>query len=446
MKTLVLSLIGLKNITQRENIFSFIFGEQKIEINTIFAEFISPFVSRLHLCDPTIESIEFPIQLKINTTLADFFTEDIFSLLKSLSTGSIITIDKTQSHKLQLLSIFLSNNELFSKLNDLYPFSDDDNILCEILNVIQIIESQAKTNKNCKIDVDIDITELINGISSRIEKIDRNVLKKLPTQFFYRIITNDNLQVQSEDTVYDLINYFFEGEKENQSLTSFLEQIKMKKLSDKKFKELVLNLNFNSMTATLWENICDCFFNKNFEEKVSNKASQFLFDGSEVNQFNGIIKHLTKEANGNIHDKGIVSVTSSSVRRYQAKNVVDLDDKSTDSRLLTEDEEGSWFQIDFKNRKIRPTHYSVRSIPWDQNSIHPQTWKIEGSNDGENWKTLDSQENVSYLRGVSLAHTFEIKEKQNEFYQFVRFKQTGKNTRNNNLLSISAIEYFGQLL
>ena len=75
-------------------------------------------------------------------------------------------------------------------------------------------------------------------------------------------------------------------------------------------------------------------------------------------------------------------------------------------------------------------------------------WIYKGSNTGENdWKTIDSQNNVDYLNWNGISHTFEIKtsNNQNEYYRYIRLKQTGLNKRNDNHLSISALEYFGKI-
>lgn len=73
---------------------------------------------------------------------------------------------------------------------------------------------------------------------------------------------------------------------------------------------------------------------------------------------------------------------------------------------------------------------------------------IEGSNDGKNWTKLDSRENVDYLDGKSVVYTFKVESSQeaNNFYRFLRIRQTGLNTGNDNHLVIAALEYFGSII
>lgn len=74
---------------------------------------------------------------------------------------------------------------------------------------------------------------------------------------------------------------------------------------------------------------------------------------------------------------------------------------------------------------------------------------IEGSSTGDNdWKILDTRENISVLNAQSVTHVFDIQEnlKSNEFYRFLRIRQTGKNANKDNYLGLSTLEYFGTII
>lgn len=89
-KTIILSSDGLKNVIPRVdsgNEFDFIFGNHKMKLNNLFADFISPAVSRIHKSDPTTNYIDFTNKiekLKI--------TEEVLSLIQQLSTGSSVEV------------------------------------------------------------------------------------------------------------------------------------------------------------------------------------------------------------------------------------------------------------------------------------------------------------------------------------------------------------------
>ena len=63
MKSIILSSAGLQNLVHNQNSeeeFSFFIGNKEIKMKNIFAEFISPYVSRIHQIDPTINYLQFP--------------------------------------------------------------------------------------------------------------------------------------------------------------------------------------------------------------------------------------------------------------------------------------------------------------------------------------------------------------------------------------------------
>ena len=109
-------------------------------------------------------------------------------------------------------------------------------------------------------------------------------------------------------------------------------------------------------------------------------------------------------------------------------------------------QERSWFQYDFKERKVCPTHYSIRSRSCGGHA--PKNWIIEGSNDAKNWKTLDSRQEINGLHSGNTVITFDIKSQpnNNESFQYLRIQLTGTNTSGYHHLTFSALEFFGTLI
>jgi hypothetical protein len=80
---------------------------------------------------------------------------------------------------------------------------------------------------------------------------------------------------------------------------------------------------------------------------------------SSSSPLNGIIFDLTRRNGGNVHTRGIVSITSSSViGPYVPQNAADLE---SNSPFYSENVPNSWICYDFKNMRITPSHYSIRS-------------------------------------------------------------------------------------
>lgn len=134
--------------------------------------------------------------------------------------------------------------------------------------------------------------------------------------------------------------------------------------------------------------------------------------------------------------------------KYSAKHAADVQNETNYAE--SDNMENSYLSYDFINRRVLPTHYSIRSRHDGGDTPHNnnlQTWVIEGSNTGSDWVVLDSPETNNYLDGVNASHTFNIQERNGSLigFRFLRIRQTGLNTQNANYLTISALEFFGSL-
>ena len=123
-----------------------------------------------------------------------------------------------------------------------------------------------------------------------------------------------------------------------------------------------------------------------------------------------------------------------------------IDYESIDSAFYSKNEKNSWIKFDFKERKVKPSAYSIRSNNWGGvGHWHPQHWVIEGSNDDNEWTVLDSHTNDHSIDDQSKSNTFLIQTENNAFYQYLRLRQRGLNTVDNDALIISAFEFFGAI-
>jgi hypothetical protein len=105
--------------------------------------------------------------------------------------------------------------------------------------------------------------------------------------------------------------------------------------------------------------------------------------------FNGVISYLMVKCGGNVHDRGVVEITASSILSIDyPRNSADL---GTDSYFKSEDESGQWICLDFKALKIEPTHYTIQAGYDD----YLKSWVVEGSDDGASWTEIDRRESNS---------------------------------------------------
>ena len=108
-----------------------------------------------------------------------------------------------------------------------------------------------------------------------------------------------------------------------------------------------------------------------------------------------------------------------------------------------------WLKYDFKDKKIRPTRYSIKTRN-NSDSQNPINWCIEVSNTGKDsdWRLIDSRSGVTSVSKRNQSDTFDIQTRltTEENYRYIRFRCTGKTSGNCDQLVISSLEYFGALI
>ena len=168
--------------------------------------------------------------------------------------------------------------------------------------------------------------------------------------------------------------------------------------------------------------------------------SKRCFEFDEKAPLNGIIANLTRECSGKV--KKFVAVTSSGTQRKSSpENVVDLESLRG---FETEDVPDSWICYFFKGRYVEPVCYSIRA--WGYNSP-PQSWVLEGSNDGskDSWVVIDRRDECKVLTARDAVANFQIPRESTGRYRYLRIRQTAPNLRGTHVLVISALEIFGSI-
>lgn len=499
----MLSSAGLKNIVLNSNAadnnFHLFFGDKELLINNIFAEFISPAISRLHKSDPTINSIDikklFVNPIKHNEqNYADILNNETISLIDKLSKGNSVKVPENQLLSMQIISILLGNEELFQKISNLNSIENDQNSIEFYLQQIELFYYCSRSSNNL-----FDYSKAINFVSSHLYSINDQRLKKLPKTVLYSLISNANLKIRSEDWLFDFINQIFKGNKreseEEISISEFYEQVNFLALSEAKFEEFLENFEISEMTNSIWQKLSKCFYiyyymafgqtdksryeksssekgesdnffnekseatemidkfiNSKLEEnnriQTNNNQQQgiikFEYDGTH--NFNGVINRLNDESGNNITEK--VNVTSSS--RFIGKPifVTELNDKL--KYFMSDDRPDSWIKYEFLGFKLHPTRYSIRTWNNAKKGGHLKSWVVEASNTNrdDDWKVLDTRNDVEGLDNNNAEVNFEIQTKlnSNEFFKFIRLKQTDVNVSGKNFLILSAFELFGNVI
>lgn len=184
-------------------------------------------------------------------------------------------------------------------------------------------------------------------------------------------------------------------------------------------------------------------YNSRYSSNCNNSHSGIPILYEEKGEFKGIINYLKKNSKGDIENE--ISVTSSSTfsTSYDPRNILIYYDKA--KRFLSEDNENFWICIDFKEHRVIPTNYTIKTFELSQNSAHPKSWIIEASNDNDNWDVIDERNNCPFLNGRNFIHTFIINNQNLKSYRYIRMRQTKPNWTESIYLMISCIEFFGTL-
>jgi hypothetical protein len=99
---------------------------------------------------------------------------------------------------------------------------------------------------------------------------------------------------------------------------------------------------------------------------------------------------------------------------------------------------------DFNERRIVPTHYTIRTHGYDPGGQHPKSWLVEAPADGKKWRAVAREKNSTQLNNSRFAGGFTIAAPRE--CRFIRLVNIGRNHHRDDCLSISVWEIFGSLI
>ena len=157
------------------------------------------------------------------------------------------------------------------------------------------------------------------------------------------------------------------------------------------------------------------------------------------NPLNGIIARLGQQVNGNPCDNGLVKVTGNAC---QAPRMAI--DYSVETYYASKGEANEWLCVDFKDRTVIPSAYSLRS-----SVVDPLTsWVFEASSDGLKWKELDRRKDTAALTEHGAIGSWELGP-CNEKYRMFRIRRIDRQDEDHKMyrekrLMFSGFEVFGR--
>lgn len=137
-----------------------------------------------------------------------------------------------------------------------------------------------------------------------------------------------------------------------------------------------------------------------------------------------------------------VKITSSSIERGNPIEI--LGRKATSSEVWTKDVPSSWICLDLGvGRSLIITQYTLRHGGLTPKQDNLRNWVLQASDDCQNWIVISRH---SQDDSLTLHSTFTWTVTTcTRNYRYFRILQTGHNASNNNFLSLSGIELYGEL-
>jgi hypothetical protein len=290
----------------------------------------------------------------------------------------------------------------------------------------------------------------------------------------YEIFGHESLRLESEDDLYNFISKGIETKGEMFGLLEFvrLEYCSTDVIND--FFDLLCE-HFYGINASMWGSLRARLVLPRTEKKQMTQFPAFrteMMKGwlgkmepvqvpamKKRGRFewpDGIIAYLTRACGGNVHDRHVVVVGSGSFEEetYFAvshpRSIADLETPSSFRSSFCDREEGiphtmnNWVCYDFKEKRIVPTHYAIRTNEYGADHWHLRTWLVETSVDGERWQVVAREKDNEQLNGKFKTITFPVAGAGE--CRFIRLVNIGRNHFGNDCLWISAWEIFGTLI
>jgi hypothetical protein len=314
---------------------------------------------------------------------------------------------------LKSILIEFENRELYDQL---FLNIEKDLTISNVLNRLEFLFS---ANESCELEIEF--------CSSHFSEFESKDLFSLSFEIISSIISKPSIQLQDEESLFELISNRYKTDSRFFSLFEFVQFECLSGQSIQSFIELMTK-SFDLFTFSIWCSLSRCLSN-----------DQLICSVGETSNLDGIISTLTKRFGENA-----VSISASG-EGYPASNslrqVIDFENQC---HFYTKNEANSWICYDFETRRIKVTAYSIRSR-CDGNWTQLRFWVLEGSNDGVNWVGIDDRKNDSSLKSAGAVVTFKVEEEFQKEFQKIRIRQTGKNSGNNDHIVVSGIEFFGVL-
>jgi hypothetical protein len=419
-----LSTRGLANI-RAANSFKFTVGDLTYACPICTAEFLSPAVGRLRQVDPTL------FHYRVSTPDPLGF----FDSFLALGRGDSLEVNDQNRSFVFSLARELKNSELY------FAVLSQTDVPLDFENLNERMRGRSELGINCD--------QEIAFLASKFYECPESILLSMDVPCLSLALCHPGLKLASEDSLAGLIA---QGLSRSSEYSDLLQYVQFDCLSAEAVSKLTASTAdfLNMLNSNVWEKIRRRLSLPIEKIKSSQSPSPRYVRPAGIDvpfrqdaALDGIVAYLTRECGGNVHEREVVTISASSGRsgRDAPRNTADL---TADSVFVSANTANQWLCYDFKNRRVLPSYYTLRSnFDGQPNWSNPKSWVVEISDDGVEWVMVDVQQNTCCLNDRNVVASFPIR--GGKECRMVRLRQTDLNHSGTHFLVMSSFEVFGTL-
>ncbi|EAX87722.1 hypothetical protein TVAG_436140 [Trichomonas vaginalis G3] len=393
--------------------FCFIVNGKKYYCYSLYADFLSPKIAKLHEQDPKLDKFEINIEDEFET----------FDLALQLMYGEEISPNALQSNYLNKLGKILENEEICKATEQwCEQMSPQDAILLLIHN-----PDQGRYK-----DIAVEI------VAKSMYELNSGDLKDVPVQILNEIFVNPKLAILNEETFFtiimDLINL------KGPEYRALLSHVDFHHLSTDSMKKFVDTVSTHDVSSVLWRSL-----HKRLTMEVKERRIQTRYIKKEIpipyddkDPHNGVFTYLRKQCGGkNPVDAHLVELKSGDTECSVAAKL--LLDYGTKARWYLAEKENNTLTFDFKHGKFALSAYTITSGSSSSYWEYPTSFIWEGSNDDKKYELIDEKKDNKDLGANEKTYTWKCNLSQ--LYRYIRFRL--KNVTRHGGLYCREFELFG---
>jgi hypothetical protein len=401
-----LTIDGMKNVPLEmlQNDFDFVVGSDTYQCPRWVAAFLSPKISQLYTADPTVTAYlvetEDPLQQ--------------FSQFLSLAYGSSLVVTDSNRRVLLSLARELANTEL------------QCSIMSEMKGNLSVEKVRALVASDPDFFQTLGAIEL-EFLASNFWTFDWETLNSIPLSTLFDILGHPSLRIQTENWLYYFVVSKLLIGREYFQLFRYVLFAHVWTFGRRHF--LKLARDYPEYFETTLDAITD------WAEMVKPKDEARRY--KRMDNVCQIFDRLTQSFDGNLHEAGIVTVTTKSNCEEDWSHARNILDPDLNTGFESEDEPNQWICCDFHDRRVVPDYLALYT---DMISL---SMKVEGSIDGETWTDVhtfggtDPDGIYGFCRVVGISP---------EKFRFIRLTQTGLNSKGNYRLGVKQLRLQGAIV